>query len=31
MVFGLMVASERRCDLLVEAVDALLELKKARG
>ena len=31
MVAGLMVAMERRSDLLVEAVDALVELKKARG
>jgi hypothetical protein len=28
---GLMVATERRSDLLVEAVDVLVELKKARG
>jgi hypothetical protein len=26
-----MVATERRSDLLVEALDALVELKKARG
>jgi hypothetical protein len=28
---GLMVATEGRSDLLVEALDALVELKKARG
>jgi hypothetical protein len=28
---GLMVATERRSDLLVEALDTLVELKKARG